>query len=111
MIETFAGSVGNTMLRGYSISQSFCCSHICSSLFFPPLSSSPKTQRSNLVFGTTAFATIDEALAVAKKGDTLHVSDGRYTIDILTYYDLVSTVTINGVSACSGGEKTWWQRR
>ena len=55
-------------------------------------------QRSKLVFGTTAFATIDEALEVAKKGDTLYVQDGRYTIDIATYYNLLSTITIKGVS-------------
>ena len=56
------------------------------------------------MFGTTAFETIDEALAVAAKGDTLIVSDGRYTIDISKYYDLVPTIIIKGVSP----EVVWW---
>ena len=47
--------------------------HIClGTLRLPPC-----TSRTNLVYGKTAFATIDEGLAVAEKGDTLFVSDGR----------------------------------
>ena len=67
--------------------------------------------RSNLVFGKTGFTSINDALAVAEKGDTIHVSDGRYGVDVQSYGDLLPAITIKGVrtTACTTQPVTTWQ--